>query len=301
MVVAVIDSGIRYTHEDLGPNMWTNPAEAGGTSGVDDDGNGYIDDIHGINAITGSGNPMDDHDHGTHIAGTIGGVGDNGRGVVGVAWRVRLMALKFLNDLNFGSVSDAIECIDYAIDKGATILNNSWGGGAFNQALFDAIRVAGNSGIIFVAAAGNNSEDNDAVPFYPASFESDNIVSVCATDRADGKASFSSYGLVTTDIAAPGVDIWSAGKDSDTAYRFMSGTSMATPHVTGALTLLKAQFSAESYQQLINRLLSNTDSISSFAGKSQTDGRLNLRLGLISTSTAPSNNSFVNAFTTEID
>jgi subtilisin family serine protease len=263
-IVGVIDWGVRYTHEDLAANMWHNPREIPG-NGQDDDGNGYTNDVYGINAINGSGNPNDETGHGTHIAGTIGGVGNNAVGVVGVSWRVQIMALKF-----GGDTSDAIECINYALDKGAHVINASWGCPDFNQGLLDVIRVTANSGVLFVACAHNTSwygnPNNDLVPIYPASYDLDNIVAVAATTRTDGLANYSHYGLVSVDLGAPGGDypievngIYSTWYTSDTAYDWSISTSMATPHVSGALAMLRSQFPAESYLQLINRLLSNTD------------------------------------------
>src|SRR3989454_31756 len=192
IVVAVIDTGIRYTHEDLAANMWVNPGEIPG-NGIDDDQDGYVDDVYGINAITGSGDPWDDYFHGTHCAGTIGGVGNNAHGVVGAAWRVKLMACKFLNEFGSGFLSDAVTCIDYTRAHGARVMSNSWAGGGYSQALRDAIAAADTAGIIFVAAAGNATNDNDLAPEYPASYDVPNVVAVAATDNGDKLAGFSHY------------------------------------------------------------------------------------------------------------
>lgn len=239
VVVAVIDTGVDYNHQDLSANMWTNPGEIPG-NGVDDDLNGYVDDYYGINSITGSGNPMDDHYHGTHCSGTIGGRGNNGIGVAGVCWNVKIMACKFLDSGGSGYTSDAIECIQYAVSKGAHIMSNSWGGGGFSQSLKDAITAAQTAGILFVAAAGNTTggHDNDASPSYPASYDCENIIAVAATDHNDALATFSHYGATSVDVAAPGVNIYSAQPGN--AYQYLSGTSMATPHVSGLCALLKA-------------------------------------------------------------
>ena len=284
VIVAVIDTGIRYSHEDLASNMWRNPGETGldangndkATKGIDDDGDGYVDDVYGINAITGSGDPNDDFFHGTHCAGTIGGVGNNATGVVGVAWRAKLMACKFLGSEGWGFTSDAIACIDYARKKGARIMSNSWGGGGYDPALVDAIAAARDAGIIFVAAAGNSASDNDIYPFYPASYDLDNIVSVAATDFYDGLAYFSCFGRTSVDLGAPGVEIYSCLNSSDSAYGYLSGTSMATPHVAGALALLKAHLPNLSYTQLIRRVFETVDPLPALSDKCVTGGRLNL-------------------------
>jgi subtilisin family serine protease len=275
IIVAVIDTGVRYTHEDLAGNMWVNPGEIAG-NGIDDDANGYVDDVHGINAITGAGDPWDDHFHGTHCSGTIGGIGNNGKGVAGVCWAVKIMGCKFLNAGGSGNTSDAIECINYARVKGAKIMSNSWGGGPYDAALRDVIISARNAGIIFVAAAGNSGADSDVNPTYPAAYDVDNIVSVAATDRNDLLASFSNYGLTSVDLGAPGVEIYSSYNTSDSAYGTLSGTSMATPHVAGALALVAAQFPGQTYSQLIWRVLGNVDAITSLDGKCATGGRLNV-------------------------
>lgn len=260
IVVAIIDTGVDYNHPDLSANIWHNPGEVAG-NGVDDDGNGYVDDVHGINARAGAanpGNPMDDHYHGTHVAGTIGAVGNNNIGVVGVNQRVKLMALKFLSASGSGSLSDAITAIDYMTMMRAQyginirVSSNSWGGGGYSAALESAIGRAKAAGIIFVAAAGNSGEDTDANPSYPAGYELDNVVSVAAIDRDQNLASFSNYGATSVDIAAPGVDIISTMPNSQ--YGSLSGTSMATPHVSGALALLLGREPGLSYSQAIQRL-----------------------------------------------
>jgi probable HAF family extracellular repeat protein len=295
-IVAVIDTGIRYTHQDLAANMWKNPGEIAGNN-IDDDANGYIDDVYGINTINNTGNPMDDNQHGTHVAGTIGAVGNNGIGVTGVAWNVKLMACKFINEGGSGSTYDAARCIDYAVSKGAKILSNSWGGSEYSQTLYNAINAAKQKDVIFVAAAGNNAFNTDQGVFYPASYELDNVISVAATTRTDELASFSNYGISSVDIAAPGTETLSTGHLSDSDYITLQGTSMATPHVSGALALLREQFPSESYLQLINRLYNSADKKDGLTGKCLTGGRLNLAKALTSTSNRPINDSFLTAST----
>ncbi len=273
VVVAVIDTGVDYNHEDLAANMWVNSGEIPG-DGLDNDGNGYADDVHGINAIDDSGDPMDDNSHGTHTAGTIGGVGNNGIGVVGVNWNVSIMALKFLSSGGSGYTDDAIACIDYAITMGANVMSNSWGGGGFDQALKDAIEAAGSANILFIAAAGNNGSDNDASPFYPASFDSNNIIAVAATDDDDKLAGFSNYGATSVDVAAPGVDIYSTIPGG--AYAYKSGTSMAAPHVAGLVGLILAQYgTGSSFMDVKTRVLAAIDQPPDIAGKVLTSGRIN--------------------------
>ncbi len=279
VVVGVVDSGIDYNHPDLTANMWTNPGEIP-NNGIDDDNNGYIDDVYGINAFTNSGNPMDDHNHGTHVAGTIGAVGNNNIGVTGVAWNVKLMALKFLSADGSGSAADAIECINYSLTKGVHILNNSWGGGGFSQSLFNAINSAKDQGVIFVAAASNEGSNNDQSVSYPSGFNLPNIVAVAATDRNDLLATYSNYGYRSVHLGAPGSSILSTTPNNN--YSTFSGTSMATPQVSGALALLKAQFPALTYQELIRRLLLATDPLPALEPTTFTGGRLNLYRALTS-------------------
>ena len=293
IIVAVIDTGIRYTHEDLSANLWSNPLEVPG-NGLDDDHDGYVDDVHGINVIAGSGDPNDDNGHGTHVAGIIGAVGNNGRGVVGVAWRVQLMACKFINASGYGWVSDAITCINYARTHGASVMNNSWGGSSYSQGLKDAIDAAGAAGIIFVAAAGNSSSDNDGWTFYPAGYTSENLVSVAATTRTDDLAYFSNFGQESVDLGAPGMDITSTWNTSDSAYTSLSGTSMAAPEVSGVFALMKAQFPTESCLQLFNRVYGTTDPLIALRNKCRTGGRINLARALNAASSRPGNDDFAN-------
>lgn len=275
VVIAVIDSGIRYTHEDLAENMWVNPGEIPG-NGRDDDDNGVIDDVHGLNAVTNGGDPMDDNGHGTHVAGIAGAVGNNGKGVSGVAWEVRLMACKFLDSIGDGDTSDAIQCIDYARRNGADIINASFGGEEYSSALYTALANARNAGIIVVAAAGNAGRNIDAIPNYPASYNLDNIVSVGALNRFDALDRISNYGVESVDIAAPGTSIYSTWFTHDRAYTYLSGTSMAAPYVSGAFALLKVRYPEESAYQLIQRLIEAAEPVAALANKCATGGRLNL-------------------------
>ncbi len=302
VIVAVLDSGIRYTHEDLAANMWVNPGEIAG-NGLDDDNNGYIDDVHGINTVgingerspETEGDPMDDLGHGTHVAGIVGAVGNNGVGITGVAWKVKLMGLKFLDSQGEGSDADAIECINYAREQGAHIINSSWGGLDFNPLLGDAIEEANEAGIFFVAAAGNESSNNDDQPNYPSSYAYPNVVSVTATDKRDGFATFANYGETEVELAAPGVGIQSTYFSSDTSYRALSGTSMATPFVSGAIALLITQFPEEPMASILNRLYSSTDTLDSLARRCRVGGRLNLARALQAETPAPLNDDFENA------
>lgn len=284
VVVAVIDTGIDYHHQDLSANMWINKGEIPGDN-IDNDNNGYIDDVHGINAISDNGDPLDDNGHGTHCAGTVGAAGNNGIGTVGVAWNVKLMALKFLGASGSGTLAGAIACIDYAIAHKAHVLSNSWGGGGYYQGLYDSIKAANDAGIVFVAAAGNDNSDNDAQPAYPASYDLPNIISVAASDRNDRLAAFSNYGKTSVDLAAPGVDIYSTFPDN--TYGSADGTSMAAPHVTGVIALLKAYTPQLTMGQLIDRVVSTTDRIASMNGKVVSNGRLNAYRAIMNIRTSP--------------
>ncbi len=279
VVVAVIDSGIRQTHEDLRDNLWTNPNEIAG-NGIDDDNDGIVDDVHGYNAIDNTGSADDNEGHGTHVAGIIGASGNNGKGSTGVAWTVRLMSLKFLDSDGQGATSDAIACIDYARAHGAQLINASWGGAGQSQALRRAIDRARASGIIFVTAAGNESTNNDRTPSYPASYAVDNMVSVAASDSLGALADFSNYGSTSVDLMAPGVNIRSTWYSGDSAYANESGTSMSTPFVTGVFALLKARFPTTDYTQLIAAVLNSADKVPSAAGKMVTGGKLNARAAI---------------------
>ncbi len=272
-IVAVIDTGVDYTHPDLAGNIWTNIGEANGSPGVDDDGNGFVDDIHGYDFVNNDGDPMDDHSHGTHVSGTIGAVGNNTTGVAGVIFDVQIMGVKFLSAAGSGSLAGAVSALNYAVANGATISNNSWGGGPFTQALFDAIAAAGQQGHLFIAAAGNDGSDNDQIPSYPASYNLDNIISVAATDNRDGRAFFSNFGQTSVDLGAPGVDILSTLPGNQ--YGVFSGTSMATPHVTGVAALVRDLHPDWTFQQVKDTILSTVDPVQSLLGRTVTGGRLN--------------------------
>jgi subtilisin family serine protease len=257
VIVAVIDTGIDYAHADLAANMWRNPGEIAGNEN-DDDGNGYVDDVYGYDFFNGDPDPKDDHDHGTHVAGTIGAVGNNGVGVAGVCWNVNVMALKFLSAAGEGYTDDAITCIQYAVANGARVLNASWGGGPYEQPLKDAIDAAGSNGVLFVAAAGNDySNNNDEEPVYPASYASDTLLSVMSVTRTGEMSVFSNFGQQSVDVAAPGSGILSCKRGG--GYISMNGTSMATPHVSGACALLWSINSGYSAQQIKQALISSAD------------------------------------------
>lgn len=280
IVVAIIDSGIRYTHEDLAENMWVNAGEIP-ENGIDDDRNGYVDDVHGMDSIAESGDPMDDVGHGTHVAGIIGAVGNNGVGVAGVAWRVKLMACRFLSKAGDGDTSDAIQCIDYARRMGARVMNASWGGPDYSAALFSAINSARGAGIVFVAASGNDAQNIDEVPLYPASYTLDNIIVVGGTTRSDTMDSgYSNWGANSVDLFAPGTGIYSTWHTWDGAYTSNTGTSMAAPHVTGIAALMRARFPTYTAQQIVNRLRSTVDAIPELEGKCRTGGRVNMARAL---------------------
>lgn len=278
-VVGVIDSGIDLTHPDLSANVWTNPFEVAGNK-KDDDGNGYVDDVRGWDFVNNDNNPMDDNGHGTHVAGTIAAVRNNGRGITGVAPGAKVMALKFLNRNGSGSTSNAIKAINYAIGMkqrgvAVNVLNNSWGGGGYSQSLYNAIKAAGDAGILFVAAAGNEGRNNDSRPSYPASYNLGNIVSVASTTRTDGRSSFSNYGAASVDLGAPGSGIYSTLPNN--RYGSFSGTSMATPHVAGAAALAFAHEPGATVAQVKAAILDGVDRVSSMQGRTVTGGRLNAR------------------------
>ncbi|MBI3924188.1 MAG: S8 family serine peptidase [Armatimonadetes bacterium] len=280
-LIAVIDTGADYNHPDLRNNIWTNPGEVAGNQ-ADDDGNGVVDDVHGYNALTNSGDPMDGHSHGSHTSGTIGAEGDNGQGVVGVNWQTRVMPVKIFSDGGSTDTASIVRGILYATRMGARLTSNSWGGGPFDQAIFDAYK---GSPALHIFAAGNNGSNNDSRPFYPSNYDLPNIVSVAATDRNDRLASFSNYGATTVDLAAPGVDILSTVPGG--GYGNMSGTSMATPHVAGVAGLIAAAYPDATNEQIKSRLMAGADPVPQLAGKVVTGGRVNAANALENDTVAP--------------
>ena len=282
VVVAVIDTGVNYSHSDLSSNIWDNVGEIPG-NGIDDDNNGYIDDVRGWNFVNSTNDPIDDQEHGTHVSGTIGAVGNNAIGVAGVSWHVKIMPLKAFDQYGQGSTLDAMNAIEYANANGASVISNSWGGPEYSQALKDAIDL---SPAVVVCAAGNgNGNDNDIYPVYPASYSSPNIISVAATDHTDILASFSNIGLSSVDLAAPGTSILSTYYLGN--YVTMSGTSMATPHVSGVAALVKSVNQSLTAAQIKDIILSNVDVKSSLIGKVNTSGRLNAYRAVKATPAAP--------------
>jgi Subtilase family/Fervidolysin N-terminal prodomain len=281
MTVGVIDTGVDYTHPDLAANIWVNQGEdcpGCRTDGVDNDGNGYVDDWRGWDFKNDDNNPFDDHGHGTHIAGTIGALGDNGAGVVGVSWTVKIMPLKFLGADGSGDAADAVRAVNYATLMGAKVTNNSWGGDGFSQALADAIAQADAHGSLFLAAAGNSFTNTDVSPNYPSGYDLPNVLAVAATDQRDARAWFSNYGRRTVDLGAPGVNILSTQPGA--SYEYLDGTSMATPHVAGAAALAWSAFPSASAVGVKALLLRTVDPNASLAGRTTTGGRLNVGTAL---------------------
>jgi thermitase len=251
--VAIIDTGIDYTHPDLKDN---------------------VDATQGFNFVTNTQDALDDHNHGSHCSGTIGAVANNSTGVAGVNWNVTMIPVKFLDSDGNGTADRALEAVQYSTIIGVNIMSNSWGGGGFSQALFDAIDFARSRGILFVAAAGNNSNDNDAIPTYPAGYALDNIISVAASDNRDTLASFSNFGRTTVHVTAPGVKILSTEKGG--TYGIMSGTSMATPHVSGIAALMLSANPALTYAQVKDNLIKSCDPVRKLARKVVCGGRVNV-------------------------
>jgi thermitase len=303
VVVAIIDTGIDYTHEDLKDNMWTNAAELNGVAGVDDDKNGFVDDIYGYDFANDKGDPMDDFGHGTHCAGTIGAKGNNGVGVAGVNWDVRMMAVKFLDSSGGGTLEGAVKAIDYATNMGAMIESNSWGGKGESDLIKQAIERARDKNVLFVAAAGNDGTNNDTDPSYPASYATENIIAVAAIGN-DGSTTFklddgtqwgTNFGKTTVHLAAPGDKIKSTVPKANgyadiidpSGYRNLSGTSMATPHVSGIAALLKAHEPALNYSQLKARILASAVPYAPLRNLTITGGVANAYYALANTTPPP--------------
>ena len=268
-LIAVIDTGIDYNHPDLKANMWVNSGEVAG-DGIDNDNNGVIDDVYGYNAQANTGNPLDGHSHGTHCAGTIGAVGNNEMGVTGVMQNARIMAVKIFSDSGSTSTDAIVRGLMYSAKMGADITSNSWGGGGRSQAIFDAFA---SNPALHVIAAGNSNYDNDKKDNFPSNYELDNIVAVAATTRLDERSSFSQWGAKNVDVAAPGSQIWSTipgGK-----YGNKSGTSMATPHVSGVAGLIASAYPNASNAEIKERLIKGSDPVPALAGISVSNGRVN--------------------------
>jgi subtilisin family serine protease len=295
ILVGVIDSGVDYTHPDLAQNYWINEGEFGvdengvdlSTNGIDDDGNGYIDDYKGWDFINGDNDPMDGNGHGTHCSGTIGAVGGNEAGVVGVNWNVSILGLKIFSDSGRTTTEAIVEGIEYSTLMNVDLTNNSWGGGRRSPTIEAAISEANDKGILFIAAAGNNRSDNDRRAFFPANYEFDNIISVASTDIEDKRSWFSNFGQTTVDVAAPGTNIFSTVPGGN--YRNMSGTSMASPHVAGLAALIKSYYPEADLLNIKNRILHSGDSIEELVTRTLTGKRVNAFNSLSDDSIAPAN------------
>lgn len=283
IAVGIVDTGISYDHPDLAANVWSAPTAF--TVNINGNDIACPAGSHGFNAITNTCDPKDDRNHGTHIAGTIGAVGNNSTGVAGINWNAKLLGLKFLDSTGTGTTSDAIKAIEFALQTKAyfsnsasplnlRVLSNSWGGDAYSQALVDEINKANTNDVLFVVAAGNSAADISLTPAYPGSYTLPNVVTVAATDNTDRLASFSNYGAATVHIAAPGLGIYSTIGASD--YGYMSGTSMATPHVSGAAALMLSSCPALTTASVKNALLTTVDPVAALADKVITGGRLNV-------------------------
>ena len=277
MVVGMADSGFNSTHEDLAANRWTNPGEIA-NNGIDDEGNGKIDDVWGWDFYNNDNNPTDDNGHGTHTAGTVGAVGNNGKGVVGVCRVVKLAGLKIGSRNGSILLSAGISAVNYCIAKGIKVSNHSWGGGSFSNSFDAVVTSARTAGHMLVCAAGNNGANSETAPQYPASYAQDNIIAVAATTNDDGLASFSNYGSTRVDLAAPGVTIFSTyiKTNSNKHYSYLSGTSMSAPHVTGAVALVWSQNPSWTYAAVRTKLFSTVRPIPALTGKCVTGGVLNV-------------------------
>lgn len=290
LVIAVLDSGIDYTHPDLAGNIWANPGEPSCSGTTDNDHDGYVADCRGWNFVSDNNNPMDDEGHGTHVSGTIGAVGNNSLGIAGMIWNVKIMPLKILDNRGIGTVSDEAAAIEYAIAKGAKIMNASFAGDTFSNVEFDAIKAANAAGILLVTAAGNGNNgavgsNNDSVPVYPGNYDLPNIISVAATDQSDQLASFSNFGSTTVHVAAPGVSILSTvppavqaqfcGISPLAGYEYCDGTSMAAPHVTGLAGLISSYYPGLNPSQVKAMIMRYVDTLPTLQGVIKSGGRIN--------------------------
>src|SRR4051794_11427060 len=301
--VAVLDTGTQYNHPDLTGNVWHNSHETAGNnvdddhngyvddyygvnlvkgrdSGVDDDHNGYVDDYYGVNLVKGRDSGVDDDGHGTHVSGIIAGHGDNATGVSGLCWTGSIVPVKFMNSQGKGSSSAAATGLDYAIKSGAKIVNGSFGSSSKSTALEDQVDYAESKGVLLVFAAGNNSTDNDSAPEYPAAFTNGNIIAVAAVTSTGALASFSNYGAKSVDVGAPGDNILSTYLNS--AYKVLSGTSMASPIVAAAAAMLRSRDSSLAYSQIRSTLLSHTQPAPALQGKVVHPGVVNIGAALSS-------------------
>jgi len=289
VVIADIDTGVDYNHPDLAANMWHNPNEIA-ANGVDDDGNGYVDDVYGIDSNAMNGDPFPKHSfadvgHGTHVAGICAAVGNNGSGIAGTMWTGRIMAIQTFSSDGAAYHDDEIAAIDYVIHEkthdgvNVVAINASWGSyGSADPSVRAAIQAAGNAGIVFCAAAGNETKNNDSIPHYPSSYPLPCIIAVAASDASDALASFSCYGATSVDLAAPGTGILSTWPSD--SYASWDGTSVATPFVTGSVGLCAAQHPAETANQRVARIVDNVDAVPALSGKCVSGGRLNLNKAL---------------------
>ncbi len=273
-IVAIIDSGVDYTHYvfDESGAIWVNEDEIPG-NGIDDDGNGYVDDVRGWNFVSNTNDPMDDDNHGTHVAGIVLGITQNILAPQLQPAAIQIMPLKFLDNNGVGSTSDALEAINYALDNGANILNNSWGGGYYSQALHDVITNGYNKGVSFIAAAGNSANNNDASPVYPASYDVPNVVSIAATSSYDSLASFSNYGNQSVHVASPGISIMSTLPGD--SFGYSSGTSMAAPFAAGLAALLVREKADINGYQIKGVLYDHSDAVGGLNGYVASKSRIN--------------------------
>jgi subtilisin family serine protease len=274
--VAILDTGIDTDHPDLKSNVYKSKDKP--NNGKDDDKNGYVDDTYGLNVIKGKGSGEDDNGHGTHVSGIVAGRGNNDTGVSGTCWSSKLLAVKFMNSKGKGSTSDAIAGIDYAVKQGFKIINCSFGSSSKSSSLHDAVDYAQNHNTLLVVAAGNDSENIDKQPLYPASYTDSNILAVAASTSEDGLADFSNFGSTAVDVAAPGDNIYSTYLGG--GYRTLSGTSMAAPYAAGVAALLRKQESDATYGNLRYAIRHKVDKPPALNGKVAYNGRLNAEKAL---------------------